>query len=137
MYRRTSLLFLIATTAFILPRAVRSQTDTLVVPQEAAQRFGNGSGELFGPYSSVWQIYGASEFASASSDLLLVTEVAFRMDETQQHAFQPNLDYLRINMARYTGSVQQALSAVIPFAQIPVSSVFFRSDYTTSARAAS
>jgi hypothetical protein len=83
MKRHSCFRVILITGLFAVTVLCRGQTNTIVLPREAEVAFGNAKDDpLFLGYFE--QIYASSEFSDLPIDTILITRIAFRIDETEQ-----------------------------------------------------
>ncbi len=122
MTNAAAVFFAFAVALTFTPRSVRAQTNTLVVPREAAASFGDRRGDLFFS-AKAEQIYGPSEFEALNSDMMLITGVAFRTSRFESSGFNSTFGDLTILLGTFPGSVQEAVdlgpgNQNIPFTKV-------------------
>lgn len=79
MKKRHSRILLAASLLFFALAASKGQTNTIIVPKEQAKKFGN----TFAPLDYQFQqLYSPALFADIASEVIAITEIAFRWDET-------------------------------------------------------
>jgi len=115
--------------------AARAQTNTLLVPSEVENTFGNSDADpFFNIHTSIEQIYPPSHFAVASADLITITEVAFRADESWDGIFDAVIGRVQLQMNVFRGPMADMVrnqSGV----EAPVTTVFDRENVRVSGRA--
>lgn len=89
--------------------AVHAGTSTLIVPKEAEISFGSTFADPFFGYSYVEQIYAASEFSALPADIITLTEVAFRVNESSLEALDVVIPRVQLLMNVFSGSMQEAV----------------------------
>lgn len=122
MKRQGSQCFLVLAALLSTGVAACGQTNTLVIPREGKTAFGNVYGDPFFLNFNVQQVYASTEFSDAPADVLTITEIAFRAEETQQ-AIESTIDRLLLRMNVFPGSMEEVVegkSGLIP----PLARVF-------------
>jgi hypothetical protein len=105
---------LIRHTVFILLLAwlvfpVLAQTNTMIVPREAATGFTEGSADpFFFTERDISQVYGASLFERAGSEVIAITGVAFRKEETTRSSIDVVVPRIILTMSIFPGTVSNA-----------------------------
>ncbi len=107
---KLSLVFLFL---FTIAKAASGSAATLVVPPGASEKFGDTYADpfFFAAPPAVVQVYGSSEFASASSDVITITAMSFRLDPADAGSLNVLVPRLVVFMASYSGP----LSAITRF----------------------
>ncbi len=99
---------------YLQPFITIAPADTLVVPGEAASRFGDTySDPLFLVRPKFFQVYGAQEFVSAGAGPLLISEMAFRLDPADAGSLNVILPSLSIRATTYAGAISTVSMATM------------------------
>jgi hypothetical protein len=115
---RSVLLFAVLTITLV---AARAGTNTLIVSRDMSGTFGSSSADpFFGTTGYAEQIYAAGQFTDAAADILVITEVAFRLDEAAG-AMDVVFPRLRLDMSILRGPIEGG-------GQEPAATVYDRED---------
>jgi hypothetical protein len=84
----------------------RAQTNTLVVPKEAVEGFGDSFANLFPTANPVQQVYSAGEFADAVADTIWITGIALRFNDPEA-AMDATVPKVTLTMGVFEGSMDE------------------------------
>ena len=121
--RFSSRLFLLVSVLSLLVTHIEGQTNAIIIPAEAEEMFGDSFADPFFFSSYVEQIYGQSEFADAPGDVLNITSIAFRVDESSRRALDAEKPEIMLWMNIFRGAMEEVVEKKTGV-QNPVSVVF-------------
>lgn len=111
----------------LLLGSARSQTNTFIVPKEAESALGPSAVDPFFSTVSAEQAYAATEFGSLPSDVIAITEIAFRVDEALARPLDATFKDLILHMNVFTGSMQEIVARGSGL-QNPISTVYYQTN---------
>ncbi len=107
------------------------QTNVIVVPQEVQNAFGNqqSTGDL-NPYT----VYAPSLFSRLSNDVIVITAIAFRADESYSNVLSQSWGNLDIQMDTIPGTMGEFVAHFPMDASVDPVTVFSNNNYTRPGR---